>query len=169
MALPAPIIGLTLFTQVAAAQIVTLGPDRDLRDQVEYLLSTWPNQHAIAVFKAVGNPRCNRFPDDTTHHITYCWLTVQPLEFLRSRGAPSERVALRQSFTVHYWYPREDRPPQPIAPPPFEIRDGDQLVALLAPSHFRDQYGATVLAPVSAEILQRLREILKTHEAESPR
>jgi hypothetical protein len=123
--------------------IVMLGPPGPIEAQLQYLVSTWPQQHAVAVIEAAEAPRCSTSADDSvgTSSTMYCWLRARTVEYWLVNWFNSSPPGPAATFTLHYWYR--------TSPSEFVIRSGTKLIALLAPTHASHVFSATVLRSAS--------------------
>jgi hypothetical protein len=53
----------------------------------------------------------------------------------------------RYRFTLHYWYPREDK--TDVNAPSFLPERNGHVIAFLAPTHSPEVFGANLLVPAS--------------------
>ena len=130
--------------------LVMLGPTSDLRKQIEYLASTWPRQHAIAVVRAGARPKCKSQPSNGT---VYCWLTVRPDALILVKWLTADPRPPGDRFTIHYWYRRGQSR--------MEVKRGDRLLVFLAPTHGQGIYGCTVVMRAAPDKVRAVRRLLR--------
>ncbi len=82
--------GTTQALDLAREALVTLGPAGDLKAQIRYLTSTWPDQHAIAVVTTEAPARCGAFSAE--------------------KGGCTQEVRLSGSILVR-WLAADPKPP----------------------------------------------------------
>jgi len=136
-----------------AGQLVTRGPATSLADQLRYLRATWPDQHAVAVVTAAVDPTCRGTRGAAGATLRDCEIRVVPREYLAVRWLSGSPPGPAARFLLTY-----GSPPQAA---PFSIRIGTDLLALLAPTPDRGILAATVLAPATDELVERVREALR--------
>jgi hypothetical protein len=139
-------------------QIVILGPDGPIKEQVRYLMSTWPDKFAIAVVEAVEEPQCHRVPKGPVDsgRITYCSVRVKPVELIVARWQDRPPQAWGDPFEMNYWFPREDKPQDTTR---FEVSKGNRLVALLAPTRTdKPIYSCDYLAHATESLVDSVRQ-----------
>jgi hypothetical protein len=135
--------------------VLRLSPGNDLASHIAYLRSTWPNQFAIAVVEATESPICNT-PDprpELSGKHTYCWLKVRSADPILVRWLYADPMAPGDEITIHYWYDkhRDD----------MEIKPGEPLLVLLAPTHFQGVYSCTLLLSASPERVKEVRRAVR--------
>ncbi len=145
--------GTTQALDLAREALVMLGPTGGLEAQIRYLMTTWPDQHAIAVVPAEAPARCDTGSADKVYctqrvhlnrSVLILWLEASP-------QAPGAR------FAVHYWY----GPAQGAV----AIGPGEDLLVFLAPTHAPGTYSCTVLMRATDAVVRDVREALRTLEA----
>jgi len=134
----------------APGMLVMLGPRHDLQKQIDYLTSTWPRQHAIAVVRAVARPMCRSQPSNGK---TYCQLNVRPNSLILVKWLAVDPRAPGDHFTIHYWYRRGQNR--------FQVTKGDRLLVFLAPTHGQGIYGGTVMMRAAADKVSAVRQLLR--------
>ncbi len=146
-------------------QLVTIGPDGPIKEQVRYLVSTWPDKFAVAVVEASEESECHRIPKGPVNsgRITYCSVRVTPIELIVARWPDRSPQTWGDPFVMNYWFPREDRPQDTVR---FQVAKGDRLVALLAPTRTdKPIYSCDFLAhatePLLATVRQAVTEVLR--------
>ncbi len=132
--------------------LVMLGPTGDLKAQLRYVTSTWPNQHAIAVVTAEAPARCHTGSGITV----YCTQEVRLNESVLIRWLDASPQAPGARFAIHYWY-------GPAAGA-VAIGPGEDLLVFLGPTHGPGIYGCTVLMRATDAVVRDLREALRTLE-----
>ena len=132
--------------------LVMLGPTGDLKAQLRYVTSAWPNQHAIAVVAAEAPARCDTGSADKV----YCTQDVRLAEAILIRWLEADPRAPGGSFAIHYWY-------GPAAGA-VEIGPGEDLLVFLAPTHAQGVYGCTVLMRATDAVVRDVREALRRLE-----
>ena len=143
---------------VPSQQIVIVGPDGPIKEQVRYLLSTWSFKFAVAVVEATEEPQCRRVPKGPVDsgRITYCSVRVRPIELILARWPDRPPQTWGEPFIMNYWYPREDRPQDTVR---FRVTKGDQLIALLAqPKSDKPIYSCNLLAHATEPLIASLRQ-----------
>ncbi len=144
--------GTTQALDLAREALVMLGPAGGLEAQIRYLMTTWPDQHAIAVVTAEAPARC----DTGSAERVYCTQEVRLAEAILIRWLESDPQAPGARFAVHYWY----GPAQGAV----AIGPGEDLLVFLSPTHAQGVYGCTVLRKRSEAVLRDLREALRKLE-----
>jgi hypothetical protein len=132
--------------------LVMLGPAGDLKAQIRYLTTTWPDQHAIAVVTTEAPARCGAGSADKV----YCTQWVRLNESVLIRWLEADPQAPGDGFAIHYWF---DAGRSAI-----EIAPGEELLVFLAPTHAQGTYACTVLTRTTGAALGQVREALRRLE-----
>lgn len=130
--------------------LVMLGPTSDLGKQIEYLASTWPRQHAIAVVRAEARPKCR---SQASNGSVYCWLKVRPDALILVKWLAADPRAPGDRFTMHYWYRRGQSG--------MDVRRGDRLLVFLAPTHGKGIYSCTIMMRAAPHKVSAVRRHLR--------
>ncbi len=144
--------GTTQALDLAREALVMLGPAGGLEAQIRYLMTTWPDQHAIAVVTAEAPARCYTGSADKV----YCTQRVRLNESVLILWLEASPQAPGARFAVHYWY----GPAQGAV----AIVPGEELLVFLAPTHAQGTYACTVLTRATDAVVRDVRDALRTLE-----
>ncbi len=133
----------------AEQRIVSIGPSGQLIEQLRYLDDTWPDQHAVALVVATKSPTCGQVPGALQPTTWYCDIRVAASEFLALHWASQSPPEPGRDFVVHFWHRG--------AKDSFRVIQGTELLVLLAPTHFRHTFTATVIAKASPSVVAEAR------------
>ena len=137
----------------AEQRIVSVGPSGPLIEQLRYLDDTWPDQHAVALVVASTSPTCGQVPGALEPSTRYCDIRVAPSEFLVLHWVSQSPPEPGRDFVVHFWHRGvEDS---------FRVIPGTELLVLLAPTHVRHKFAATVIATASASVVAQARSAVQ--------
>ena len=149
---------LILFLVLTAAsraeqRIVSIGPSGQLIEQLRYLDDMWPDQHAVALVVASTSPTCGQVPGALEPSTWYCDIRVVPSEFLVLHWVSQSPPEPGRDFVVHFWHRGvEDS---------FRVIPGTELLVLLAPTHVRHKFAATVIATASPSVVAQARSAVQ--------
>lgn len=107
-------------------------PDGPVQDQIRFLIGHWPRDFEIAVVESTGRPKCREIANRTQ-----CSLRVKPVELILGHresvasGSGHSHTNWTESYEINYSFPSPNNVTLDAA---FEVRQGDQLVALLTPA-----------------------------------
>ena len=139
--------------QVFPDKLVIFGPTSSLDDYIQTINSTGPHLLAIAVVRAIEDPKCDTPPEGlvTRGDTTYCNLRSEIEDLLSDKYPSIETKLLKNKFLIHYWYPQDKN---------FGIKKGEQLVVFLTQSKTPDVFGATMILRYTDEVVTETREAL---------
>ena len=133
--------------------IVSIGPSGPLIEQLRYLDDTWPDQHAVALVVASKSPTCGQVPGALEPTTWYCDIRVAASEFLALHWASQSPPEPGRDFVVHFWHGgAEDS---------FRVTPRTELLVLLAPTHIRHKFTATVIATASPSVVAQARSAVQ--------
>jgi len=133
----------------AQQRIVSIGPSGQLIEQLRYLDDMWPDQHAVALVVASESPICGQVSNASESSTWYCDIWVAASEFLALHWASQSPPEPGSEFLVHFWHRG--------AKDSFRVIQGTELLVLLAPTHFRHKFTATVIAKASPRVVAEAR------------